>query len=71
MKSESQPSRNQPRYRKLTVGEVIRILQDCPPNARIQCEGGGFLEAGEWTDWANVEIIEEPNRPPIIKTKWT
>ncbi len=71
MKAESQPSRSQPRYHKLTVGEVIRALQNCPPDARIQCIGGGFLEAGEWSDWANVEIIKEPNRPTVVKTQWT
>lgn len=71
MKSESQPSRTQPRYHRLKVSEIIRILQDCPHNAFVQCKGGGFLEAPEWSDWANVEIIEEPYRLPIVKTKWT
>lgn len=70
MRAESQPSAAQPRYHKMRVGEVIRILQSCPQDAVIQCEGGGLLVASEWSNWAEVEIIERPNRAPIVKTKW-
>lgn len=54
----------------MRVGEVIRILQSCPQDAVIQCDGGGLLVASEWSNWAEVEIIERPNRAPIVKTKW-
>jgi hypothetical protein len=70
MKSETQPS-NQPRYVRLRVHSIIQILQDCPPEAFIQFAEGGFLEARADADWANVEVIDEKYRVPVVKTKWT
>lgn len=75
MQAESQPTKSIPRMHRLTVAEVMEALKDAPPDAEIQFDNGGYLEAGMWRPWAEVEIRADQRTrlgPPInvVKTCW-
>lgn len=69
MKAESQPTMSIPRMHRMTVGDVLDALKDAPPNAIIQFKDGGFLEAGVWAAWGEIEVVEG-RFASIVKTVW-
>lgn len=53
----------------MTVGDVLEALKDAPTNAIIQFKDGGFLEAGVWAAWGEIEVTQG-RFTPIVKTCW-
>lgn len=64
MKGTTQPD-NYPRFHRLTVGEVLDALKDCPKDAIIRFNEGGYLSARTYAAWGEVVTIEK-----TIHTCW-